>query len=150
MKLWRFTWVVLIVCFPSLVWSADGLISLKSPFGATETMDRCEAAAIARGLTVFARIDHTAGAAAVGQALRPTAVLIFGNPQGGTPFMACAQTVGIDLPLKVLVWEDDQARVWVGYNDPGYLARRHGVSLCPVVDKLRQALRELVAATVAP
>ena len=113
-------------------------------------MDRFEALAKQRGLTVFARIDHAAGAAKIGKALRPTEVLIFGNPQGGTPFMECAQTVGIDLPLKVLVWEDASAQVWLGYNDPAYLARRHDVAQCPVAENLRKTLAGLAESAVVP
>ena len=83
--------------------AADGLITLKSPYPANETMNRFEEAAKQRGLMVFARIDHAAGATRIGKTLRPTEVLMFGNPQGGTPFIECAQSVGIDLPLKALV-----------------------------------------------
>jgi uncharacterized protein (DUF302 family) len=104
--------------------SADGLIAIKSPFAAKETMNRFEENAKQRGLNIFARIDHAAGAAKIGKTLRPTEVLIFGNPQGGTPFMECAQSVGIDLPLKALVWQDAQGQVWLGYNDPDFLRRR--------------------------
>ncbi|GAB1235149.1 DUF302 domain-containing protein [Ferrigenium sp. UT5] len=103
-----------------------------------------------RGLHVFARIDHAAGAAKIGKTLRPTQVIVFGNPQGGTPFMECAQTVGIDLPLKVLVWEDSSGQVWLGYNDPEYLATRHEAGQCAVVGNLRKALDGLAGATVAP
>lgn len=85
-----------------LAWAADGLIDIKSPHKAKATMDRLETLVKERGLNVFARIDHAAGASKIGKTLRPTELLIFGNPQGGTPFMECAQTVGIDLPLKAL------------------------------------------------
>lgn len=129
--------------------AADGLVSIKSPHDAKVTMDRLEQLVKQRGLTVFARIDHAAGAKKVGKTLRPTEVLIFGNAQGGTPFMECAQTVGIDLPLKALVWEDAAAQVWIGYNDPVFLAQRHGVAQCPVVGNLSKALESLVDAAVA-
>lgn len=129
--------------------SADGLITAKSPYGPKETSDRLQAELAKRNLTIFARIDHAAGAARIGQALRPTEVVIFGNPQGGTPFMTCAQSVGIDLPLKALVWEDAAGQTWLGYNDPAYLAQRHGAAQCPVVDGLRKALAGIVEATVA-
>jgi uncharacterized protein (DUF302 family) len=92
------------VTFTSTAFAADGLIAVKSPYAVRETLDRFEVNAKQRGLKVFARIDHSAGAASVGKALRPTEVLIFGGPQGGTPFMECAQSVGIDLPLKALAW----------------------------------------------
>lgn len=92
----------------------------------------------------------TAGAAKVGKTLRPTEVLIFDNPQGGTPLMECARTAGIDLPLKALVWQDAQGQVWLGYNDPAHLAQRHGAAQCPAVGGLTKALSGLAAATVAP
>lgn len=134
----------------SLAVAADGLIDLKSPHNAKTTMDRLEAQVKERGLNVFARIDHTAGAARIGKTLRPTEVLIFGNPQGGTPFMECAQTVGIDLPLKALVWDDAAGQTWLSYNDPAYLGQRHGTPQCPSVEGLRRALAGLAQATVAP
>jgi uncharacterized protein (DUF302 family) len=132
----------------SLANAADGLVAVKSPHGAKATMDKLEELVKQRGLTVFARIDHAAGAAKIGKSLRPTEVLIFGNPQGGTPFMECAQSVGIDLPLKVLVWEDASAQVWLGYNDPAFLAQRHGVPQCPVVESLRKALTGIAEGAV--
>lgn len=101
-----------------------------------------------RGLTVFARIDHAAGAAKIGKTLRPTEVLIFGNPQGGTPLMECAQSAGIDLPLKALVWEDSTGQVWVGYNDPAYLAKRHEAGQCSVVENMSKALGGILDAAL--
>lgn len=133
----------------SSAFGADGVIAIKSPFGARDTMNRFEENVKQRGLSVFARIDHAAGAAKIGKTLRPTEVLIFGNPQGGTPFMECAQSVGIDLPLKALVWEDAQGQVWLGYNDPAFLANRHGAARCPAVGTLSKALSGLAEATVA-
>jgi uncharacterized protein (DUF302 family) len=135
--------------FSSLATAADGLVAVKSPHSAKDTMNRLEEIVKQRGLIVFARIDHAAGAAKVGKTLRPTEVLIFGNPQGGTPFMECAQSVGIDLPLKALVWEDSSSQVWLGYNDPTFLAQRHGVVQCPVTETLRKALAGIAEATVA-
>jgi len=128
--------------------AADGLIAVKSSASVKETMDRLEANVKQRGLNVFARIDHAAGAARVGKALRSTELLIFGNPKGGTPFMECSQTVGIDLPLKVLVWEDSDAQVWLAYNDPGYIAQRHGVAQCSVVNKLSKVLSAIMEKVV--
>lgn len=130
--------------------AADGMIELRSPRSAKETMNRLEEAVKQRGLTVFARIDHAAGAAKIGKTLRPTELLIFGNPQGGTPLMECAQSAGIDLPLKALAWEDAAGQAWLGYNDPAYVARRHGAEACPVVENLRKALAGLAEASVAP
>jgi uncharacterized protein (DUF302 family) len=132
-----------------LAGAAEGLVSLKSPHSAQDTMDRLESIVGDKGLNVFARIDHAAGAEKVGQALRPTQLLIFGNPKGGTPFMQCAQSVGIDLPLKALVWEDDAGQVWLGYNDPTYIAERHGAGDCPVVPKLSKALEGMTKAAVS-
>ena len=107
--------------------ATDGLITIKSNFGPADTMKRLEAEVKARGLTVFAHVDHAAGAAAVDLKLRPTDLLIFGNAKGGTPLMQQAQTVGIDLPLKALVWQDEQGATWLSYNDPAYVAGRHGI-----------------------
>lgn len=130
--------------------AADGLIDLKSPHNAKATMDRLESVVKERGLNVFVRIDHAAGASKIGKTLRPTELLIFGNPQGGTPFMECAQTVGIDLPLKALVWDDAAGQTWLSYNDPAYLGQRHGAAQCPSVEALRKALAGLSQAAVAP
>jgi uncharacterized protein (DUF302 family) len=98
--------------------AADGLITLKSNYAPAETVARLEAAVTPRGMTVFAHVDHAAGAAQVGLPLRPTDLLIFGSPKGGTPLMQAVQTAGIDLPLKALVWQDDAGVTWLSYNDP--------------------------------
>jgi uncharacterized protein (DUF302 family) len=104
-------------------------------------MDRLQAEIRAQGMTVFARIDHAAGAAEVGLTLRPTELIIFGNARGGTPLMQAVQTVGIDLPLKALVWEDASDKTWLSYNEPGWIARRHSVADAePVVSKMAAAL----------
>jgi uncharacterized protein (DUF302 family) len=127
--------------------AAEGLISIKSNYGPKATMDRLEAEVKARGLTVFAHIDHAAGAADVGLSLRPTDVLIFGNAKGGTPLMQSAQTIGIDLPLKVLVWQDDTGSTWLSYNDPAWLAKRHGLG--PGVETSVKALTGALGAVTA-
>ena len=101
--------------------AADGLITVRSSFGPEETMNRFEAEVRVKGMTVFAHIDHAAGAAAAGLPLRPTDLLIFGAAKGGTPLMQAAQTIGIDLPLKVLVWQDEAGTTFLSYNDPAYL-----------------------------
>lgn len=149
MKLSLLLFASLLMSFSLLTQAADGVITAKSSYTAKQTMDRFEDFAKQKGLKVFARIDHTAGAAKVGKTLRQTEVLIFGNPKGGTPFMQCAQTVGIDLPLKALVWEDVSGQVWLGYNDPAYIALRHGVAQCPVVAGLSKVLSGLAGKTVA-
>ena len=107
--------------------AVEGLATIPSRFGPKETVDRLEAQIHARGLTVFARIDHAAGAAKVGLPLAPTEVIIFGNARGGTPLMQSVQTVGIDLPLKALVWEDTSGKTWLSYDEPNWIAQRHGV-----------------------
>ena len=119
----------------------EGLTSIQSRFGPKETMDRLEAEIRAQGMTVFARIDHAAGAAEVGLTLRPTELIIFGNARGGTPLMQSVQTVGIDLPLKALVWEDASGKTWLSYNEPSWIAQRHSVANAEqVVSKMAAAL----------
>jgi uncharacterized protein (DUF302 family) len=108
--------------------AADGLTTLRSNCGPKDTMNRLTAAVEARGMTVFARIDHAAGATSVGLSLSPTEVLIFGNAKAGTPLLLSVQTIGIDLPLKALVWQDASGQTWLSYNDPAWLAKRHGLS----------------------
>lgn len=133
--------------------AADGLITLRSSFGPEETMNRFEAEVRAKGMIVFAHIDHAAGAAAVGLPLRPTDLLIFGAAKGGTPLMQAAQTIGIDLPLKALVWQDEAGATFLSYNDPAYLMRRHGLGdgAKPVIDAMSGALKAIAAeATAAP
>lgn len=104
-----------------------GLISVESAFGPAETAERLASSINAKGLTLFARVDHAAGAAAVGLELRPTVLIIFGHAKGGTPLMQAAQTAGIDLPLKALVWQDDRSKTWLSYNSPAWLAERHAI-----------------------
>ncbi|HJW37758.1 MAG TPA: DUF302 domain-containing protein [Candidatus Udaeobacter sp.] len=119
----------------------EGLTSIQSSFGPKETMDRLEAEIRAQRMTVFARIDHAGGATEVGLKLRPTALITFGNARGGTPLMQSAQTVGIDLPLKALVWQDATGKTWISYNEPDWIARRHGVADAePVVSKMTDLL----------
>lgn len=127
--------------------AADGLITLRSTFGPEETMNRFEAEVRARGMTVFAHVDHAAGAAAVGLPLRPTDLLIFGAAKGGTPLMQAAQTIGIDLPLKALVWQDETGVTFLSYNDPAYITQRHGIgeSTRPVVEAMSGLLKTVAA-----
>ena len=128
----------------------NGMITLKSPHSAAQTLTRLEGEVKKRGLAIVARIDHAAGATRVGKSLRPTELMIFGNPQAGTPLMECAQGVGIDLPMKALVWMDAQSQVWLGYNDPVWMVRRHGGGDCPAADNVRKALAAIAQATIAP
>ena len=129
--------------------AADGLTTVRSSYGPKETMDRLEAAVKAKHLTVFARIDHAAGAAEVGLSLRPTELLIFGNAKGGTPLMQSNQTVGIDLPLKVLVWQDASGDTWLSYDDPSWIAKRHGLGhdADAAVNAISTALNAIARAT---
>ena len=108
--------------------AAEGLMTLRSNYGPKDTMDRLEPEVKAKGLTVFAHVDHAAGAAGVGLSLRPTDLLRFGNARGGTPLMQSVQTMGIDLPLKILVWQDDEHRVWMTFLDGVWLAARYTLS----------------------
>jgi uncharacterized protein (DUF302 family) len=105
----------------------DGLVHLRSHHSVPETLQRLEAALRAQGLTIFARFDHSGEAGKAGLAMRPTQVLVFGSPKAGTPLMAAAPTLAIDLPLKALAWEDAAGAVWLSYNSPEYLQRRHNV-----------------------
>jgi uncharacterized protein (DUF302 family) len=105
----------------------NGLITVASAYSVAETIDRLIAAITPLGMNVFARIDHAEGAAKVGMPLRPTQLLLFGNPKGGTPLMQDKQTAGIDLPLKALAWEDADGKVWLTYNEASWIARRHGL-----------------------
>jgi uncharacterized protein (DUF302 family) len=121
----------------------NGLVTVKSAHGVKDTIDRLAADVTAKGLQVFARIDHAKGAKEVGLALRPTELLIFGNAKGGTPLMQAQQTIGIDLPLKALAYEDAGGTVWLCYNDPAWLAARHGVAAGEVTKALATALAAL-------
>jgi len=130
---------------------AEGLVTRSSRHGPKETMDRLEAEAKAKGLRVFARIDHAAGATEAGLSLRPTEVLIFGNAKAGTPLMQAVQTTGIDLPLKALVWQDASGTTWLSYNDPAWLARRHdaGSDVVESVTGMSAALGAVAEAATA-
>jgi uncharacterized protein (DUF302 family) len=124
--------------------AAQGLTTLPSSYGPRETMDRLAAEVKAKGMTVFARIDHAAGATAVGLPLRPTELLIFGSAKAGTLLMQAVQTTGIDLPLKALVWQDASGGTWLSYNDPGSVGQRHGLS-----DDTAPAVKTMTAALAA-
>jgi uncharacterized protein (DUF302 family) len=127
----------------------EGLSSIRSSFGPKETMDRLEAEIGAKSMTMFARIDHAAGAAEVGLPLRPTELIVFGNARGGTPLMQSVQTAGIDLPLKALVWEDAGGNTWISYNEPAWIAQRHHAgNVERVVSNMTAALRA-IATTAA-
>ena len=122
----------------------DGLTTVPSHFGPKETMDRLEAEIRGNGMEVFARIDHAAGAAKVGLTLAPTELIIFGSARGGTPLMQSVQTVGIDLPLKALVWQNASGKTWLSYNEPNWIVRRHGIhNAQAVLNKMAGVLRTI-------
>jgi uncharacterized protein (DUF302 family) len=121
--------------------TVEGLTTVPSAHGVKDTIDRLESDVKSMGMTIFARVDHSAGAKEVGLALRPTELLMFGNARGGTPLMQANQTIGIDLPLKALAWEDADGKVWLSYNEPAWLAARHGLP-----PGIAEATRRLTAA----
>jgi uncharacterized protein (DUF302 family) len=105
----------------------NGLVHVASSHSVPETLNKLKSTIEARGLKIFALIDHSGEAEKAGLKMRPTELLIFGSPKGGTPLMVAAPTLAIDLPLKTLVWEDADGKVWVSYNSPDYLQQRHGI-----------------------
>jgi uncharacterized protein (DUF302 family) len=137
--------------FVSLAFAADGLINIKSSHNVKGTADRLENTLREKGMTVFIRINHAEGAQKVGKKLRPTELVVFGNPKVGTPLMQCSQSVAIDLPQKALIWEDEAGHVWLSYNDPKYLAKRHGITECVnVIKKIEKALSNFAHAATRP
>jgi uncharacterized protein (DUF302 family) len=106
---------------------ASGIVNKPSKHSVDDTLGKLQNILEAKGIAVFALIDHSGEAAKVGMKMRPTKLLIFGNPKGGTPLMLAAPSIAIDLPLKILIWEDEQEKVWVSYNTPEYLTERHGL-----------------------
>ncbi|PAV26849.1 YD repeat-containing protein [Tamilnaduibacter salinus] len=132
---------LMLVLVTSTLWAADGLVQMESAHSVERTTDRLVHALKDKGMTVFRQVDHRQGAAGVNLSLRPTRIVIFGNPKVGTPLMQCQQSVAIDLPQKALIWEDADGQVWLGYNDPAYLTERHDIDGCDaVVGKIGKAL----------
>jgi len=124
-----------------------GLVLKRSSHSVEMTLDKLETIVKDKGFTVFARIDHAAGAATIGQSLRPTQLLIFGNPKVGTALMRSGQSAAIDLPIRVAAWEDANGQVWIGYGDPADLAQRHGIlDRDAVIQKMTGALKGLTDA----
>jgi len=143
--------LALIVSLASVTLAADGVVNIKSSHTVEKTANRLESILKEKGMTVFGRIDHGAGAQKVGKTLRPTELLIFGNPKVGTPLMLCQQTIALDLPQKALVWEDGEGTVWLSYNDPLYLAQRHDLKGCEdVLKKVAGALNNFAKAATTP
>lgn len=124
--------------------NVNGLTTVPSAHSAKDTIDRLESEVKSKGMAVFARIDHAAGATEAGLPLRPTELLIFGNAKAGTPLMQADQTMGIDLPLRALAWEDQDQKVWLSYNDPQWLAGRHGLD-----GKFRELTQRMAAGLAA-
>lgn len=131
--------------FAASALAADGLVRVQSVDNVEAAGERLQQALQKKSMHLFARIDHQAGAAKVGLELRPTKLFIFGNPKAGTPLMQCAQTMAIDLPQKMLIYEDEQGKTWVVYNDPAFLVDRHGLAGCgaKVVAKITKVLAQL-------
>jgi len=135
----------------SLSYADNGIISVKSSHEVKATADRLENTLKQKGMTVFIRINHAEGAQKVGKKLRPTELVVFGNPKVGTPLMQCRQSTAIDLPQKALIWEDQEGTVWFSYNDPNYLVERHGITECAeVIKKIETALSNFAKAATMP
>lgn len=129
----------------------DGLIKKKSPHGVTETIDRLQGALESKGITIVVRWKHSDKAAGAGIEMRPTELLVFGNPKLGSHLMTSAQSVGIDLPMKALAWQDASGQVWLAYNDPDYIAARHGITDRPeIIAKMTKALNAMTDKAIAP
>ncbi len=140
--------VLLLVFFlVSPIMAAEGVINVLSVFNVEETANRMETILNEKGMTIFSRIKHSEGAGKIGIKLRDTELIIFGNPKVGSPLMKCQQSVAIDLPQKALIWKDDKAKVWISYNDPRYLKKRHYLSGCEdIISKIEMAMAGITKA----
>jgi len=128
----------------------DGLVSIQSPHDVATTIDRLTAALESKGMTVFGRVNHAQNAESVELTLRPTEVLIFGNPKIGTPLMNCAQSVALDLPQKMLAWQDEAGNTNLAWNDPMYLKARHAIEGCDeVLQRVSEALANFASAATS-
>lgn len=148
-----YRWILLLVLVTPVAFAGnvDGLERKPSPYGVAETLDRLEAVLEDKGIRIALRWPHGERATDAGIELRPTSVLIFGNPKIGSHLMTSRQTTGIDLPMKALAWRDADGQVWLGYNDPQWIARRHGIDdRGDVIEKMSTALDGLTDAAVAP
>ncbi|MEM7194253.1 MAG: DUF302 domain-containing protein [Pseudomonadota bacterium] len=150
-RMWLQTVAALtLIGFISMTYAADGLTAVKSASSVSDTATKLEAVLAEKGMKVFARINHQKGAESVGESLRPTELVIFGNPKVGTKLMQCAQSAGIDLPMKALIWEDENGDVWLGYNDSAYLQGRHKMEGCDgVLEKVSGALNAFATAATS-
>jgi len=138
---------LLVVFIVMPVMAADGVVNVQSAFNVKETADRLESILNEKGMTIFKRIKHSEAAGKVGIELGETELIIFGNPKVGSPLMNCQQSVAIDLPQKALIWEDSESKIWISYNDPRYLEKRHDISGCEkVISKIENALSGITKA----
>ena len=134
---------VFLLSFSFSLQAADTYITKKSSYSVDETLDRLEAVLKKKGITVFARVDHKAGADKVGIDMQPTQLLIFGNPKMGTPLMKESRMMGLDLPMKALAWRDEKSKVWLAYLNPAELQQRHSIKNQKIINKMTQALNGL-------
>jgi uncharacterized protein (DUF302 family) len=149
----KILWTIILIHLLTAGWAAaqGGLVTVRSSHEVAATADRLESALAEKGITLFARIDHAAGARRIGQSLPPTQLLIFGNPALGTPLIQRSRSIGIDLPLKALIWEDASGQVWFTYTAPRELARRHGITeMDAVIEKMEKALSAFAMAATLP
>ncbi|MGM0587868.1 MAG: DUF302 domain-containing protein [Bacteroidota bacterium] len=138
--------IVLCTVVPVSIFAQSGMVKQQSNTTVNQTTQRLTETLEAKGATVFKIVDHQAGAQSVDLELRPTTVVIFGNPKLGTPLMQCTQSVAIDLPQKMLIWEDADGQVWVGYNSTEYLKERHQLSGCDLaLEKIEGVLQSFAA-----
>lgn len=139
---------LLLILFTVLpLMAAEGLINVQSDFNVKETTERLENILNEKGMTIFNQINHSDAAQKVGVELRETRLIIFGNPKVGSPLMQCQQSVAVDLPQKAIIWEDDKSKVWISYNDPRYLGKRHNIIGCDeVISKVEKALSGITKA----
>lgn len=143
--------LAILIATTSLGFADNGMVNVKSTHSVEKTADRLEKVLKSKGMTVFTRIDHAQGAKKIGQTLRPTELVIFGNPKIGSKLMSCSQTVAIDLPQKALIFEDEKGQVWFSYNSPAYLDNRHGLKGCEaVLKKVEGALGNFAKAATSP
>ncbi len=139
--------LLILILTASPILAAEGLIDVSSTFNVAETATRLESILKEKGMTIFTRIQHSQSAEKVGIELRATELIVFGNPKVGSQLMKCQQSVAIDLPQKALIWEAKNAQVWISYNDPRYLAKRHDISGCDeVISKIEKALAGITKA----
>jgi uncharacterized protein (DUF302 family) len=137
----KISFLIIAILFPAISLAAAGVVHVESNYDVKTTADRLEKALTEKGMTVFNRIDHAGGAEGVGIELRPTELIIFGNPKVGSPLMKCSQSAAIDLPQKALIWEGTDGKTHITYNDPTYIKERHAVTGCDeVLQKINKAL----------